>query len=265
LAANDRICPSCGAAAAGRFCGECGASLADAQVHVRQALKAEAVDALGLDRRSAATLRDLLLAPGRIVGAWMRGDRRTYLPPLRLFFALGGVYMLCLSVVQPYSFGADSLRSMGVPQETAARAEARIIEKGMTVELFNERFQSRMNTVMPVVTGLALLPLVVVLRVLDRRHSWAEHLAFMIGSSNGLWVVSLLLLPIALASAALHQAVLVLAMYLYLGWVFFAVYHAGRRLVTAGRFAVLAAIDLFFTMVLSVVLIVLMYGSVLLF
>ena len=89
-------CGACGAGAAGRFCGECGAALADGGAGAVRALRADAVDTIGFDRRLIATLRDLLVHPVRIVGAYMTEDRRRYLPPLKLFVALGDVSMVRL-------------------------------------------------------------------------------------------------------------------------------------------------------------------------
>jgi hypothetical protein len=121
--ADHRQCPACGITGAGRFCSECGAALADGGAVVGRALRDDAAEIIGFDRRLFATLRDLLADPVRIVGAHMAGDRRRYLPPLRLFVALGGVYMVALSFVQPFQFDAPSLRRMGVRERDAVRIE----------------------------------------------------------------------------------------------------------------------------------------------
>ena len=257
-------CPACGAPGTGRYCSECGAALAGAGPGVRQALREDAVDTVGFDRRVWATLRDLLIHPVRISRAYLSDDRRRYLPPLKLFFALGGIYMLALSVVQPYRFDAPSLRRLGVRAQDAASIERKIKERGISPELFNERFESRMNTAGPIVTALALLPLVPLLRFFDRRRSWPDHLMFILAASNGVWLYSLLLLPLARVSVALHQLAIVIALYGYLGVVFFAQYRAATRARTAGRFAVFAAADLALSVLLSTVLFVVVYVSVLL-
>jgi hypothetical protein len=230
-----------------------------------RALRDDAVEIIGFDRRLIATLKDLLIHPVRIVGAHMAGDRRRYLPPLKLFVALGGVYMVALSFVQPFQFDAPSLRRMGVRDQDAVRIEQKLQQRGIPVEVFNERFESRMNTVVPVLTALALLPLVPILRAFDSRRAWTEHFMFILSASNGVWLYSLLLLPLALASVRFHQLIIAFPLYVYLGVVFFAHYRAATPLRTTGRFAVFAVADFVVSIVLSAVLFALVYLSVLLF
>ncbi len=261
---GERVCSACGASGGGRFCSECGASLVDGPVHVRHVLRDEAAEVIGFDRRLTVTLRDLLLHPVRIVSVSMSGDRRRYLPPLKLFLALGGLYMLGLSIVQPYGFDVAGLQRSGLRPEAAARMEARIRESGISVELFTERFQTRMNAVTPLVTAVALLPMVAVLRALDRRRPWAEHLMFMLAASNGVWLVSLLVLPIYFANFWLHLFLAAAVPYTYLGVVFFPLYRARTAARTIARFALFVVVDFVLSIVLSGVLFGLVYGSVLL-
>jgi Protein of unknown function (DUF3667) len=262
---DQRRCAACGAEGSGRFCSECGAAMADAGAVVGRSLRDDAVDIIGFDRRLIATLRDLLIDPVRIVGAHMAGDRRRYLPPLRLFMALGGIYMVALSFVQPFRFDAPSLRRMGVREQDAVRIEQKLQQRGIPVEVFNERFESRMNTVVPVLTVLALLPLVPLLRAFDRGRAWTQHFLFILSASNGVWLYSLLLLPLALVSVRFHQVIIVFPLYVYLGVVFFAHYRAATRLRTTGRFAVFALTDFVVSIMLSTVLFAIVYLSVLLF
>lgn len=265
IAAPPRVCPSCGATGQGKFCAGCGAPLEGSAAASRQLLRDDAIETIGLDRRILSTIRDLLLHPVRVVSAYMRGDRRLYLPPVSLFFTLGGLYMLALSFVQPQRWDVDSLRRLGVRPQDAVAIEQQIRARGLTVELFNERFQSRMNTVAPVITALALLPMVVLLRLMDRRRSWTEHFMFMLGASNAVWLASLVVLPLALASLPLYQVLLLAVMYAYLGIAFFALYPGRTRSRTGLRFAVFAVADLIVSMVASTILMAGVYASVLLF
>jgi hypothetical protein len=264
LQSEPRDCPACGARSTGRYCSECGAALAGPAAGARQALRDDVVELVGFDRRLFATLRDLLIHPVRISRATLSAERRRYLAPLKLFVALGGIYMVALSLVQPFRFDAPSLRRVGVREQDAVRIERKIQQRGIPQELFNERFESRMNTVAPVVTALALLPLVPLLRLFDRRRSWADHLMFILSASNGVWLYSLLLLPLALASLAVHQIALAIALYTYLGIVFFAQYRAATTARTAGRFAVFVAVDFTLSVLVSTAMFVAVYVSVLL-
>jgi hypothetical protein len=77
----------------GKFCSECGTSFEIASTP-RALLREDAAETIGLDRRLRSTLVDLLRHPVRIVSAYVRGDRSRYIPPFKLFFTLGGLYML---------------------------------------------------------------------------------------------------------------------------------------------------------------------------
>jgi hypothetical protein len=80
----------------GKFCSECGTSFEIASTP-RALLREDAAETIGLDRRLRSTLVDLLRHPVRIVSAYVRGDRSRYIPPFKLFFTLGGLYMLRIS------------------------------------------------------------------------------------------------------------------------------------------------------------------------
>jgi hypothetical protein len=79
------------------------------------------------------------------------------------------------------------------------------------------------------------------------------------------WLYSLLLLPLALVSVRFHQLIIAFPLYLYLGIGFFAHYRAATKLRTAGRFAVFTVTDIVLSLVLSTVMFVVVYLSVLLF
>lgn len=258
-------CAKCGATGYGKFCSECGAPLGDTATSARHLLRDDAIETIGLDRRIVSTLRDLLLHPVRIVSAYMRGDRRSYLPPFKLFFTLGGLYMIALSFVQPQRWDVESLRRVGVREKDAVVVQEQIRKSGLTLDLFNERFQSRMNATAPVITALALLPMVVLLRLFDRRRPWAEHFMFMLGASNCVWLVSLLILPTAYLSLELYQFLLLVGMYTYLGIVFCALYAGRTRVSTAGRFLVFAVADFLMSVLMSLILIAVVYASIFLF
>jgi hypothetical protein len=257
-------CAHCGAVGTSRFCGECGRPLVAEPAGpqgVRDLVRETAAEALGLDRRILASLRDLVLHPGRIVMAHVEGRDAGYVSPLKLFLFLGGIYMLCLSWVQPYSFEQQDLARIGVDATRATSLQRMLLEHGLTIQEASDRFQERMNAVTPFITALALVPLALFLGVLQRGRSMRDHLTYLLVGSNSVWLVSLLALPLALVSQPLHSTAAVIAMYVYLGIGFFAVY-GGRRSSTVARFAAFVVVDFLITFVFGAVMGIAIFASI---
>lgn len=258
-------CAGCGATGTGRFCAECGRPLIAPDAAPALLLREDAKEALGLDARIASTLRDLLLHSVRITRAWLSGDRSRYVPALRVFFTLGAAYMLALSILNPYSFDPTDLTAAGFDARTADRIAGIIRERGVDHELVAERFQSRMNTAIPVVVALALFPMVGVLKLLRRNQGWYQHFVFMLGFSNAVWLVTLLMLPLAVWNDQVYGYIALVVIYIYLGVGYFAFYRERTRLKTAAKFLVFAVADFVVTTVVQLPLMWLIFLSALRF
>ncbi len=228
---------------------------------VRELVRETTVEALGLDRRILASLRDLLLHPARIVIAHVEGRAAGYVSTLKLFLFLGGLYMLCLSLVKPYSFDQQELIQAGLDPSRATSLQRMLTEHGLTVDEANDRFQGRMNAVTPFVTALALVPLALFLGVLHRGRPMRDHLTFLLVASNSVWLISLLLLPLAVVNRPAHSTISILATYVYLGIGFFAVYR-GARGARIARFAAFAVVDFLISAAIGVLLAAAVFASI---
>ena len=195
-------CPNCGAVVDTPFCGYCGRSLRNDNplaANPRAFVREGAVEALGLDRRIATTARDTLLRPADVIRAHIEGRGSRYLHPLKFFLFLAGVYMLVLTWLQPFSFFAivdapdayDNLISVVLGVDNADELRALFARRGLSEEAANARFEGRMNTVTPLISALALVPLTLVLSVLWRGRPWRDHATFVLVTWNAIWLVSL--------------------------------------------------------------------------
>jgi hypothetical protein len=254
-----RVCLACGTSTASRFCGECGASLEVAPLS--QQLRVDLAESLGWDGRFIRTLRDLLLHPVRVVTSYVRGERGRYVPPLRLFFGLAAIYIVALSLVQPNLYGA----AMTDPARGSAKLQARIQASGLSIEQFTERVETRMNAIVPVVTALALLPVMVLLRLMQRQRSWHEHLLFLIGASNVAWLLGILVLPIAFLSSLAHGIVLWTVTLIAYAVPFWGIYPERSHARTTARFLVLMTVDVTAGILLTTVAFMLVAVSAVLF
>ena len=238
-------CAHCGAVGSSRFCGECGRALIAEPAGpqgVRELVRDTAAEALGLDRRIFASVRDLLVHPGRIVVAHVEGRDAGYVSPLKLLLLFGGIYMLLLSWIQPVSFEQGELVRAGIDPTSASNLQRLLAEHGLTVDEANRRFQERMNAVTPIITALALVPMALFLRVLQRGRPLRDHLTYLMVASNSAWLISILGLPLALVSKPAYLLVSTIGMYVYLGIGFFALYE-GHRSSKVARFAGFAVVD----------------------
>lgn len=249
-----RACTACGATTHTRFCGECGEPVRESPTSTRAVLGQGVAEAVGWERRLLPTLRDLLRRPVAVARAHVAGDPR-YVPPLRMFFLLGGLYMIALSFAQPYAFTLEALVTHGIlgGQELVEAREV-IRSSGLSEALVNERFQQRVNTAMPLIVACAILPMAWLLGRFGRGRPFHEHILFMLTFSGTVWLVSFLLLPLARIEVGLHSAALLVVAYVYIGVGFFAMYPGKTRMRTAARFAGFVFADLVLSSLINLLL-----------
>lgn len=258
-----------------RFCGECGHSLGAAPVQssdIRAIVREGAVEVLGFDRRLFATGRDLLLHPARVVASHLGARGNAYVHPLKLFLFLGGLYMLCLGLLQPFSFTAVAddrgpsrvnLTQLVFGVESAADMRQVFANHGLTEEAANSRFQERANAITPLASGLALVPMAMILGLLQRDRPRRDHFTFLVVMSNAIWLVSLLVLPISVVSETTAVVALYVGKYLYLAVGFFGIYGGQSRARSSVRFGALAVSDVVITSLVSLLLSTAILASIL--
>jgi Protein of unknown function (DUF3667) len=86
LPAPSPHCRNCGVAAPGQYCPNCGQETRVALPSVRELMRDAAGRLVAIDGRLWRTLYLLLLRPGRLTVEYLRGRRKRYVRPTRLFF-----------------------------------------------------------------------------------------------------------------------------------------------------------------------------------
>ena len=71
-----------------KFCSECGGKIIRKQITFKTLISEEFWKAIGWDSKYLKTVRDLLIRPEIILGAYLKGVRKRYVNPLA-FFAIG--------------------------------------------------------------------------------------------------------------------------------------------------------------------------------
>ncbi|MEM8735703.1 MAG: DUF3667 domain-containing protein, partial [Planctomycetota bacterium] len=99
-----RRCVSCSAPVVGRFCQDCGQKHRDGMPSLPQFLGESAQSAFELDGPVLRTLRDLILRPGALSKAYIRGDLSSYISPAKTFIFASAFYFLITHFVERNNF-----------------------------------------------------------------------------------------------------------------------------------------------------------------
>jgi len=191
-------CVSCGTPLAGEFCHACGEQRrVPEQLALRHAVREFAEDVFDVDSRALRSLRLLLFHPGFLTLEFIRGRRRPYLGPLRMYLTVFAV-ILFVSMLVPQTAPRQ-------PNRVTALAKQGVhwlaLKRGMTDTAAGKALE---QTMAQHITWLSLLiPLVLAVFLFacfHRRRRWfGEHLVFAthVGTLN--FLVGLILIPFQLA------------------------------------------------------------------
>lgn len=249
-----RACPDCGALSSTRFCGECGRALVAPSTESTAVLLREGLsEALGVENGYWPTLRDLLIRPARVMEAYGSGEAVSYVRPFKLFFLLAGTYILLLSFAQPFEFDIGMLVQQSNPEQNRVIAEV-LAKKQITQDVLNERFAQRLNTVLPLISALLLVPLALVLRRMQPQRPLRDHVLFMATLTNAMWIVCILLVPLAFLSRGVFLASAQVVGIGYLAWGIARMYPGATRTRTSLRVAGFVMAD--YVMTIGVTLLV---------
>lgn len=179
-------CANCGASLHGRFCAACGQDASARVESLRGFLAENLSDLAHLDSRGLRTVRDLLARPGRLTAAYFAGHRVRYLTPIQIYLIAAALFFLAhsLSPFVHVDGAAWSVRStlgvLTVTESLGPQERAPLEARGVTPELFEERFYGTVNNQLPalligVVLGFGLL--VALLHPL-RERNLLKHMVF---------------------------------------------------------------------------------------
>jgi hypothetical protein len=91
-------CRNCGAAAPGRYCPDCGQETTEHLPTAREFVHEFVLHYFAAEGRLWRTLGALVLHPGKLTIEYLRGRKRAYVLPLRLYLTVSVVYFLLLQV-----------------------------------------------------------------------------------------------------------------------------------------------------------------------
>ena len=166
------MCPTCREERDTRFCGGCGEKQLDDQDLTIAGLVGHALESLtNVDGRVFRSVRDLVIRPGALTAAYMRGQRRPYFPPFQLFLVTNVLFFVLQSALGFQVLSNDLGSHIGTWKGSGKQfyaaiarpiAERRLAATGRTIEQYTDVFNHavRVNAKGLVVAMVPLVALV---------------------------------------------------------------------------------------------------------
>lgn len=177
-------CVSCGLAADTPFCPGCGERRASDRRYTLAELGGEAFESLtDLDGRIWRTLRVLVLQPGELTRAYMRGSRVPFLPPVQLFFLVNVAYFLWAAWAGEHVFDtllANHFDNSNYGDWARGLVERRVAERGIDAEEYARAFNAATSVQARslIVVMAPMFAAMLALLQIRRRRTALEHLTF---------------------------------------------------------------------------------------
>ena len=166
------MCPTCREERDTRFCGGCGEKQLDDQDLTIAGLVGHALESLtNVDGRVFRSVRDLVIRPGALTAAYMRGQRRPYFAPFQLFLVTNVLFFVVQSALGFQVLSNDLGSHIGTWKGSGRQfygaiarpiAERRLATTGRTIEQYTDVFNHavRVNAKGLVVAMVPLVGLV---------------------------------------------------------------------------------------------------------
>lgn len=176
-AAADAACTNCGAARPGRFCADCGQERLDPDdLHLRRFARRVGQEVLDLDSALARSLRTLFTRPGELTAEFVRGRRRSYLGPFKLYLLATLLYFV---VAWPALLRVAAPAVAGIRETPGFVSVAR--KKGLSPDELARRFDDGFQKYAKVATDVLAIPLLALAlagAARRARRRYPEHLVF---------------------------------------------------------------------------------------
>lgn len=175
---TEAACKNCGTALKGHFCASCGQPDKDLDPPLHDLLHELVHEFVHLDGKILATLKALVLSPGRLSAEFLAGRRARYISPVRLYLTLSLLFFLLAAyspqrvVMQPQKPDktAGLELQLGRGDAKDSRIEKVVSKAVSEPEVFKHAFLSNVSRVMFAIVPLFALGLYIAYRNRSRRY-----------------------------------------------------------------------------------------------
>jgi len=145
------LCPNCGEERTGPYCSRCGQKDQALRQSALEFIRHGLNEYLGVDSRLWATLRLLLIRPGKLTTDHLQGRRRRYLAPIRLYLSATVLFFFLLSVLDP---AASLEEKMGGSRDSTATVSVRLGDIERELAELDRKIETSTDGTAEIVTNL---------------------------------------------------------------------------------------------------------------
>jgi ribosomal protein L32 len=179
-------CENCGTALQGRFCHACGQEAEPPASTARGVLRSLAAELTNVDSRALRSVVRVLVRPGELTAEYLAGRRVRYTQPLQLYLGAATAFFFVNAyhpfvTFDPKTRGVVSvLNSAGASGRMSASVVRDLAAKGVSLEVFQERFEGAVAGYLPVflVGSVLLFGMVLALFYRGARRGYLAHAVF---------------------------------------------------------------------------------------
>ncbi len=143
--------------------------------NLRNFLKENVSVMFGLDKRIFATFKHLLLRPGKLTKAFMKGSRHDYTPPATLYFTINLLFFLFLPVINSANFELFAFtysEFMGGDDVSITKQfiQDDLIDSGLSEAVYQAQFDSFIKYNQPALVFVFIPFFILLFKLLNIKH-----------------------------------------------------------------------------------------------
>jgi hypothetical protein len=189
-------CVSCGETLTTPFCGQCGEQRASDRRYSLLQFGGEILEGVAnFDGTLLRTLTTLIVRPGELTAAYMRGERSRYTKPLQIFVLASVAFFLVSVATNVHTFDLPLRIHIAQSPKQASMVAHRVADRHITLAqyavVFDQASTAQAKTL--VIIMVPVFALLVALLELRKRRYALQHLVFALHAYTALLIVMMAL------------------------------------------------------------------------
>lgn len=201
-------CINCSDTVTGRYCAGCGQRQGVKRITFRGLLEEFWYHWIGFDNQFGRTLIQLTIRPGRVVQAYLNGNRVAYIGPLGYYFVVSALVILSFSVIgiEHKAF----LEASGSMFSVAPSSEKEAIFQEQYMNLISSAFRFLVILFIPFYAAVSIL-----MFRKEKLNYWEHGILFLYSSAHMFWLTLLQAVVYKVSGEMFNITALLLALAYY--------------------------------------------------